>query len=579
MPIRQEIGKKNTIPLKRLTEEFERARAVRAVQTSDTFEVPNEVSIKCVVIENSTNLSLNGGATVDGRTIQDGDVVAVNAQTSAPENGVYVADTAGDWTRVNNTLTAGGLVAVLEGTTYADTLWLVDITSGAFVIGTDDVALVQVGVGSGGTGLEVPENTLFVSPSYTGLPAPYYDNISDAMTAATGSQSIIVFTGVYDERLIFSIAKDYNIFCIGDVTIKYTSSSTLLRVDNVGASRTVTLKGAGLVLGGGSETALISSSNNAGFLHVDCKDLIASAIVLTETSTADNEIYIKAETLTKTSAGNLFSVGGHAFTHVDITHIGATGTGTTLISCTNANSECIFNCASFGDPATTGNAYIANVSAGKVTFNAAIARTDNNVAFYSDGGEIYASVKQLYCRRLAETDDPSAKIHVRADVVTDTSTSSTGYTISNSFIRNTEGVLHCTIDSVETVPKSPFLYVDSTHTETYIHCNRAVWLNGTSSGFAREAMIVFEGGGRCEISGNFQTLFNFASGDCVQIEGDGLILRAGTSLVTTHASANSIISNGGSYTCYAYGDSVANASTDGSTTVAIGALNVNANVQ
>lgn len=46
----------------------------------------------------------------------------------------------------------------------------------------------------------IPSNSLFVSPSFTGLSAPYYTNISDAITAANVSQSIYLYPARYTEN-------------------------------------------------------------------------------------------------------------------------------------------------------------------------------------------------------------------------------------------------------------------------------------------------------------------------------------------------------------------------------------------
>ena len=85
--------------------------------------------------------ALNAGDEIDGVTLSDGDRVLVKSQDTASENGIYVAgssparatdaDTTGE-------ITGGAFVFVTEGTTLADTGWVVT-SNGSPVIGTDAI--------------------------------------------------------------------------------------------------------------------------------------------------------------------------------------------------------------------------------------------------------------------------------------------------------------------------------------------------------------------------------------------------------------------------------------------------------
>tara|TARA_R100000656_G_scaffold104176_1_gene76256 strand:+ start:285350 stop:288730 length:3381 start_codon:yes stop_codon:yes gene_type:complete len=96
------------------------------------------------------NLTLSGPQTVDGVALTPGDRVLVKDQASPAENGVYIV-AEGSWTRSSNTLSAGTLLGVNEGTTQADTVWKVT-TDGEIVSGTTATDFSQVTGGGGGGG-------------------------------------------------------------------------------------------------------------------------------------------------------------------------------------------------------------------------------------------------------------------------------------------------------------------------------------------------------------------------------------------------------------------------------------------
>jgi phage-related tail fiber protein len=74
----------------------------------------------------TANITLSGAQTVDGVALVAGDRVLVAGQTTASQNGIYVVGT--PWVRADDAdaaaeVTAGLMVPVAEGSTYADTLW------------------------------------------------------------------------------------------------------------------------------------------------------------------------------------------------------------------------------------------------------------------------------------------------------------------------------------------------------------------------------------------------------------------------------------------------------------------------
>ena len=99
------------------------------------------------------NITLNGLASVDGKTPLAGDRVLVAKQTTAKDNGIYTVAT-GAWVRTTDAdedgeLAPGTLVAVREGTTEADSLW--GLTSDAeIVVGTTPQSWARIIAGSTG---------------------------------------------------------------------------------------------------------------------------------------------------------------------------------------------------------------------------------------------------------------------------------------------------------------------------------------------------------------------------------------------------------------------------------------------
>ncbi len=83
----------------------------------------------------TTNLDLFEGETIDGVATVTGDAVLVTGQTTASQNGTYIVNNSGTWTRRDTGLTAGVLVPVTEGTTYHDKLFLLT-TNDPIVVGT-----------------------------------------------------------------------------------------------------------------------------------------------------------------------------------------------------------------------------------------------------------------------------------------------------------------------------------------------------------------------------------------------------------------------------------------------------------
>lgn len=119
-------------------------------------------------VATTANITLSGTQTIDGYAVQVGDRVLVKNQTTAAQNGLYVA-ASGAWTRSTDADTGLELdhatVFVEHGTAQADTGWTVS-NSTTPVLGTDPVTWVQFNGASNitaGVGLTKSGNTISVA--------------------------------------------------------------------------------------------------------------------------------------------------------------------------------------------------------------------------------------------------------------------------------------------------------------------------------------------------------------------------------------------------------------------------------
>lgn len=115
------------------------------------------------------NIVLSGLQLIDGVQTVAGDRVLVPAQTAGAENGLYVA-AAGAWTRATDAddgaeISHGALVPVEEGTTSADTLWMV-ATDGTVTIGATALSFKRVGADSLPIGCVLAHSGTAAPPGY-----------------------------------------------------------------------------------------------------------------------------------------------------------------------------------------------------------------------------------------------------------------------------------------------------------------------------------------------------------------------------------------------------------------------------
>lgn len=121
-----------------------------------------------VRVATTGNIDLASVSTIDGVTLADGDRVLVKDQSTASENGIYV-HSSGALTRAadadsDDEVTAGLFTFVAEGSTYADTGWVIT-TNDAITVGTTGITFTQfsgAGQYTAGDGLTLTGTTFDV---------------------------------------------------------------------------------------------------------------------------------------------------------------------------------------------------------------------------------------------------------------------------------------------------------------------------------------------------------------------------------------------------------------------------------
>jgi hypothetical protein len=139
--------------------------ATRAYVDSTAQGLDVKASVRVATTE---NITLSGEQTIDGVSVVAGNRVLVKNQSTASENGIYVASASG-WSRADDAnsdadVTAGMFTFVAEGTVNADSGWVLT-TNDTITLDTTGLAFSQfsgAGQVTAGAGLTKTGNTLDV---------------------------------------------------------------------------------------------------------------------------------------------------------------------------------------------------------------------------------------------------------------------------------------------------------------------------------------------------------------------------------------------------------------------------------
>jgi hypothetical protein len=122
----------------------------------------------CVVVATS-NITLSGLQTIDGVAVTAGQRVLVVGQTTAAQNGVYLAASSA-WSRDSDTITPQAFWMIEQGATNGGTQWKVS-TSGTITVGSTALTINQFGASStytNGNGLNLTGNSFSVNGKASG---------------------------------------------------------------------------------------------------------------------------------------------------------------------------------------------------------------------------------------------------------------------------------------------------------------------------------------------------------------------------------------------------------------------------
>lgn len=149
----------------------------------------------------TANITLSGAQTIDGVSVVAGDRVLVKSQSTASQNGIYLAASAG-WTRAADADSGTELVNascyISEGATLADTQWTCS-TNAPITVGSTSLAFAQLT--SGGGALQASNNLSDLANAATARTnlGVYSTSQVDAAIAAASlaaSPATAIFTNV-----------------------------------------------------------------------------------------------------------------------------------------------------------------------------------------------------------------------------------------------------------------------------------------------------------------------------------------------------------------------------------------------
>lgn len=227
----------------------------------------NKLAYKAPVLAaTTTNITLSGLQTIDGVSLVAGNRVLVRAQSTAAQNGIYLAQ-ASAWVRaddmnVDAEIQPGVAVIVSNGSIYADTIWTLT-TDGTVTIGT-----------TAQTWRCLTENTALLGNPTATTAAQFDDDTSIATTAfvqrALGNAS--GFVGV-----------------TANTTLTAAEAGDIIYASTSGAAITLTLPGAS-TLKAGSKYEIY----NTGVSDVVVQRSGSDTIVVSNTTNTVTSVTLKA---------------------------------------------------------------------------------------------------------------------------------------------------------------------------------------------------------------------------------------------------------------------------------------------
>ena len=103
---------------------------------------------RCRVATTANLTSLSGTQTIDNITLTNGDRILVKDQSTGSQNGIYLYDSSGDWSRSNDfdndsEVTSGAFTFIEEGDTNSDAGYVLT-TDGSITVGSTFLDIFSV---------------------------------------------------------------------------------------------------------------------------------------------------------------------------------------------------------------------------------------------------------------------------------------------------------------------------------------------------------------------------------------------------------------------------------------------------
>ena len=393
-------------------------------------------AVKCAT---TVNITLSGLQTIDTYSVQAGDRVLVKNQTTASQNGIYVA-ASGAWTRATDmdvwAEVPGAYTVAVFGSANANTGW-VSTSAQSGTIGTTAITFVQFSGSAtyfAGTGLTLASNTFSITN--TGVTASTYGSASSVPVLAINAQgqvtsatltSIAIAASQITSGTIASslISGSYTgITGVGTLTAGTWNASTIgVPYGGTGAtSLTGYVKGTGT----SALTAVTSIPNTdiTGLGTMSTQNANSVAITGGTISGLSSPIPVASGgTGAATLSGYVFGNGTGAFTASStIPNTAITGLGT--MSTQNANSVAItggtINGASIG-ATTRSSGDFTTLSANSVTSTTPVLSFNASNSIASFGSTTANSYNQLVIQNKSTSAFASTNYVISNDIGTDSS--------------------------------------------------------------------------------------------------------------------------------------------------------------
>jgi hypothetical protein len=214
-----------------------------------------------VRVATTANITLSGAQTIDGVSVVAGDRVLVKDQSTASQNGIYTV-AVGAWSRssdadINSEVTAGMFTFVTEGTTNADSGWVLT-TNDTITVGTTALAFVQFsGAGQivAGAGLTKSGNTIDIATASSTRIVVNADSIDLAIINQSDS------SGTAGATFVQSVTRDSYGRVTGVVTAAAQDASTTVKgIASFDSGDFSVASGAVTIKSGGVDNAQLANS-------------------------------------------------------------------------------------------------------------------------------------------------------------------------------------------------------------------------------------------------------------------------------------------------------------------------------